>query len=91
MLDNTVTKTMANGNVAFSNKGMLGWDAENRRITNWCFDKNGNPINFLWAWAPDGNWDNWLSGAKSTWIVVFDHESTWRMVGGGDEQVYKRK
>jgi hypothetical protein len=90
IVENQVTSTAANGDVTFSNRGMMGWDEGSRRMTNWCFDKDGRPVTFLWAQVDEKTWDTWWPGTSLSWKIKWTDNDTWEMVSDGGGSVFKR-
>jgi hypothetical protein len=89
-LQNVITGTGPGGRVTFLNAGLMGWDPDNRRITNWCVNRKGKPITFLWAQLDSGNWETWLPGSTYKATVTPVDANTWRMVSGDTVEVFKR-
>jgi hypothetical protein len=91
MIKNQITGKDRDGTMTFSNLGMLGWDAEARRITNWCFNERGQPVTFYWARCPDNKWEGWTADSKISWEFTIVDGNSWSMGSGPDKIVFKRK
>ncbi len=90
ILENHLVTTAANGEIQVSNKGMLGWDEGNRRVTNWCFDKDGRPVSLLWAQNDDKTWDSWLPGSTLAGKWKSIDPDTWGVNWEGGQLDFKR-
>lgn len=90
VLENVITVTDAAGEMTFQNRGMMGWDAGTRRITNRCFNHNGDPMNFIWEKRSEGVWDNWQIEGNAKWVNTVVDDDSWRMEGSGGPQLFSR-
>ena len=68
----------------------MGWDEGSRRVTNWCFDKDGRPVNFLWSQLDDKTWETWWPGTSLVWKMKKSDADTWEMISEGGTSVFKR-
>jgi hypothetical protein len=89
-VQNVISGKSPDGKLQFSNMGVLSWDPDYRRITNWCVTNEGTQVKFLWAKRDDGKWETWLPGSQLRWIVTIPDQNTLRMEGSDGAQVFKR-
>lgn len=91
MIKNQLTGKDRDGNMRFSNLGMIGWDAGARRITNWCFNERAQPVTFFWEKCPENKWNTWAADPTSSWEVAIVDENTWTLGTGPEPVVFKRQ
>jgi hypothetical protein len=89
-IQNVITGYGADGQFNFSNMGVLAWNPESRRITNWCVTQKGKAIQFHWAPRNDGTWENWAPGSSNSWVLTPIDKDSWKIGNSGGMQHYKR-
>jgi hypothetical protein len=90
-IENELVIRNSDGELQFSNNGLLGWDNGVRRIVNWCMNSNGVRMNFAWEQRDKKNWDTWIIGQNATWKLRIEDDDTFVLDTGTDAVTYKRQ
>ena len=91
LIENEVVMCGPDGEVTYSSKGVLGWDASNRQITNWTFDNQGSPAKFIWVKTGDRTWSTWPTDGNWTATVKTVDQDTWSVDWGAAKSEFKRQ
>lgn len=76
-------KSFINNHISFRNpaddgelamSGMLGWDQESERLTNWCILPGGAKMTFVWSAAANGGWDVENPEDGRTWHFAVEND-----------------